>query len=253
MSLTLTAISALEDNYIWVVVNHDKQAIIVDPGESAPILAAINEHGWQPHAILLTHHHADHVGGVEAILQQWPNLIVYGPQETLSKGATHLVSEGDHLNLLGTDFRVIATPGHTLGHVAFYADPYLFCGDTLFSAGCGRLFEGSPEQMYQSLNKLDQLPKETLICCAHEYTLSNLKFAHQLLPNNKLLTDYYQKVQKLRANQQITLPTTLETERLINVFLNTENSEIIDLFADNPDISNGQQRFSELRRLKDNA
>lgn len=253
MSLTLTAVSALEDNYIWVLANHQNQAIIVDPGESAPILAAIEQHNWQPQAILLTHHHTDHVGGTADILARWPDLPVYGPQETLSHGTTRKVADGDRFQLLGREFSVFSTPGHTLGHVVFYAAPYLFSGDTLFSGGCGRLFEGSAEQMYQALSTLNQLPKETLVCCAHEYTQSNMKFAHNLLPDNQFLADYYQKVQKLRANQQITLPTTLETERLVNVFLKTEDLEICRLFSDNPAINSAQQRFTELRRLKDRA
>lgn len=253
MSLTLTAVSALADNYIWVLANDQRQAIIIDPGEAAPILAAIKTHRWQPKAILLTHHHADHVGGVAELVAHYPDIPVYGPEETRSKGVTKEVVAGESIELLGQKFMVIATPGHTLGHVVYYAAPYLFSGDTLFSGGCGRLFEGSPEQMFHSLQQINQLPKDTIVCCAHEYTESNLKFAHHLLPNDQFLADYYQKVQKLRANQQITLPTTLETERLINLFLKSDDPDIRQLFASHAEITTAEQRFAALRRLKDSA
>lgn len=149
----LTSISAFEDNYIWVLSEDNGRCLIVDPGDAAPVLAAIEENHWQPEAILLTHHHHDHVGGVRQLCERFPHLTVYGPVETRDKGTTHLVAEGDQITILDRDFSVFATPGHTSGHVAFYCAPYLFCGDTLFSGGCGRLFEGSAEQMYQSLKK----------------------------------------------------------------------------------------------------
>jgi len=251
MSLTLTALPALEDNYIWALIDDNKRAIIVDPGEAQPVLDAIAQHNWKLEAILLTHHHADHTGGVDALSRHYPSVSVYGPQETLSKGATQQVEEGDNLELLDHTFMVIATPGHTLGHIVYYAKPYLFCGDTLFSGGCGRLFEGTADQMFTSLSRLNQLPDETLVCCAHEYTLSNLDFAHRLLPQDPMVSDYRHKVKKLRENHQITLPTTLETERLINVFLMTDLPEIIAGFVDDPTLTTPAQRFAALRRLKD--
>ncbi|WP_241609533.1 hydroxyacylglutathione hydrolase [Rosenbergiella australiborealis] len=251
MSLTLTALPALEDNYIWALSNDHQHVIIVDPGEAEPVMRAIKQHQWEPKAIILTHHHDDHVAGVKALKQQYPALPVYGPEETLKKGATVQVKEGDKLTLLNHSFLVMATPGHTLGHVTYYANPYLFCGDTLFSGGCGRLFEGTATQMFEALTRINQLPKETLICCAHEYTLSNLNFAHQLFPQISIISDYKEKVEKLRENRQITLPTTLYTERLINVFLNTEHPEIIKFFEGKHSISTAEQRFTALRHLKD--
>ena len=253
MSLTLTALPALTDNYIWVLTDDNNRAIVVDPGEAQPVLEAIVTHQWQLDAIILTHHHDDHVAGVKTLIEHYPNLTVYGPNETLNKGATKQVKNGDSIELLGVSFNVIATPGHTLGHVSYYANPYLFCGDTLFSGGCGRLFEGTPAQMFASLTELNRLPKETLVCCAHEYTLSNLNFALRILPQNGLISDYQEKVKKLRDNNQITLPTTLETERAINLFLMTEHPDILTLFTDNPSITTAEQRFAELRRLKDQA
>ncbi|MBT0720192.1 hydroxyacylglutathione hydrolase [Rosenbergiella collisarenosi] len=251
MSLTLTALPALDDNYIWALIDDNNRAIIVDPGEAQPVLDAIAQHRWELDAILLTHHHADHTGGVKLLTDRYPAIPVYGPQETLKKGATQHVEDGDSLELLGHSFSVIATPGHTLGHIVYYAKPYLFCGDTLFSGGCGRLFEGTADQMFLALTRLNQLPKETLVCCAHEYTLSNLNFAHRTLPQDSMINEYRNKVKKLRENAQITLPTTLETERLINLFLMTERPEVIALFEDNPTLTTPAQRFAELRRLKD--
>lgn len=184
--MNLISIPAFQDNYIWVVSDDSRRCVIVDPGETAPVLAAIEENNWQPEAILLTHHHHDHVGGVKELRQKFPQLVVYGPAETQDKGSTDIVSDGDSITLLGHEFSIFATPGHTLGHICFYSKPYLFCGDTMFSGGCGRLFEGTADQMYQSFMKINALPADTLICCAHEYTLANMKFALSILPDDML-------------------------------------------------------------------
>ena len=162
--LNLTSIPALRDNYIWTLSDSRGQCIIVDPGEAQPVTDTIAANQWQPVAILLTHHHSDHVGGVAELVRRWPELVVYGPQETQDKGATQLLRDGSTITILEHEFSVIATPGHTTGHISYYSEPYLFCGDTMFSGGCGRLFEGTPEQMYDSFQKLNQLPAETLIC-----------------------------------------------------------------------------------------
>ncbi|HDR2407745.1 TPA: hydroxyacylglutathione hydrolase, partial [Enterobacter asburiae] len=183
--MNLISIPAFQDNYIWVLVDDDRRCVIVDPGESAPVLHAIKENGWKPEAVLLTHHHNDHTGGVPELRAHFPHLVVYGPAEAQDKGITHVVEEGENILIREWEFSVFATPGHTLGHLCFYSKPYLFCGDTLFSGGCGRLFEGTPAQMYQSLQKINALPDETLVCCAHEYTLGNMKFAVSLLPEDR--------------------------------------------------------------------
>ncbi|MEL2243085.1 hydroxyacylglutathione hydrolase, partial [Leclercia adecarboxylata] len=204
--MNLNSISAFQDNYIWVLSNDDGRCVIVDPGEAEPVLKAIEQNQWQPEAILLTHHHHDHVGGVAAICAKFPHLVVYGPAETQNKGTTRVVKDGEKILILGLEFSVIATPGHTSGHISYFSFPYLFCGDTMFSGGCGRLFEGTPSQMYQSFKKIDALPEDTLICCAHEYTLANMKFAMHILPEDTAIQEYYRKVNELRAKNQKTLP-----------------------------------------------
>lgn len=250
--MNLISIPAFQDNYIWVLVDDDRRCIIVDPGESAPVLQAIEENGWHPQAILLTHHHNDHVGGVPDLVAAFPHLVVYGPAETQDKGTTQVVEEGENILILGYEFSVFATPGHTSGHLCFYSKPYLFCGDTLFSGGCGRLFEGTPAQMYQSLQKINALPDDTLICCAHEYTLGNMKFAASILPDDLSILDYYQKVKELRAKNQKTLPVILKNEREINLFLRTDDIDLINKISQETKLQQPEQRFAWLRSKKDN-
>lgn len=250
--MNLISIPAFEDNYIWVLVDDDRRCIIVDPGESAPVFQAIKENRWQPEAILLTHHHHDHVGGVPDLLAQFPHLAVYGPAETQDKGTTQVVEEGENVLIRGYEFSVFATPGHTSGHICYYSKPYLFCGDTLFSGGCGRLFEGTPAQMYQSLQKINALPDDTLICCAHEYTLGNMKFAASILPDDRAIQDYYLKVKELRAKNQNTLPVTLKNERKINVFLRTNDIDLINKISQETNLQQPDARFAWLRSKKDN-
>jgi hydroxyacylglutathione hydrolase len=249
--MNLNSIPAFQDNYIWVLNNEAGKCIIVDPGEAAPVLNAMAKNNWQPEAILLTHHHHDHVGGVKELLQTFPGLVVYGPEETQNKGTNRVVREGDKVNILEYEFSVIATPGHTLGHLCYFSFPYLFCGDTMFSGGCGRLFEGTPEQMHQSFQKLNKLPAETLICCAHEYTESNIKFALSILPEDQVLIRYYRKVKELRAKNQATLPTTLQIEREINLFLRTEDNDLKEVIKTETNLQQPEQIFAWLRAKKD--
>ena len=250
--MNLNSIPAFEDNYIWVLNDEGGRCLIVDPGEATPILRAIEENQWQPEAILLTHHHNDHVGGVEELRRKFPNVVVYGPAETQNKGTTEIVAEGDVITVLGHNFSVIATPGHTLGHICFFSFPYLFCGDTLFSGGCGRLFEGTATQMYQSFCKINTLPEDTIICCAHEYTLGNMKFAISILPQDSDLNEYYCKVKELRAKNQKTLPVTLQNERKINLFLRTEDIDLINVINQETNLQQPEERFAWLRAKKDN-
>lgn len=249
--MNLNSIPAFQDNYIWVLSEDDGRCLIVDPGEAAPVLRAIEEHKWQPEAILLTHHHNDHVGGVQALRDAFPDVVVYGPAETQHKGTTQVVAEGDTVTVLGQDFSVFATPGHTLGHICFFSFPYLFCGDTLFSGGCGRLFEGTATQMYQSFCKINALPDDTVICCAHEYTLGNMKFAVSVLPEDAEVQEYYKKVSELRAKNEKTLPVILKNERKINLFLRTEDADLIEVINQEKVLQHPEERFAWLRAKKD--
>lgn len=250
--MNLISIPAFQDNYIWVLTNDEGRCIIVDPGEAEPVLKAIEENHWQPEAILLTHHHHDHVGGVAAICAKFPHLVVYGPAETQDKGTTRVVEDGEKILILATEFSVIATPGHTSGHLSFFSFPYLFCGDTMFSGGCGRLFEGTPAQMYQSFQKINALPEDTLICCAHEYTLANMKFAMHVLPDDVAIQDYYRKVNELRAKNQKTLPGILKNEREINLFLRTDDVDLTNKINEETNMQQPEEIFAWLRAKKDN-
>ena len=250
--MNLISIPAFQDNYIWVLTNDEGRCIIVDPGEAEPVLKAIEQNQWQPEAILLTHHHHDHVGGVAAICAKFPHLVVYGPAETQDKGATRVVEDGEKILILASEFSVIATPGHTLGHISYFSFPYLFCGDTMFSGGCGRLFEGTPAQMYQSFQKINVLPADTLICCAHEYTLANMKFAMHVLPEDTAIQDYYRKVNELRAKKQKTLPGILKNERKINLFLRTDDVDLINKINEEKNMQQPEEIFAWLRAKKDN-
>ena len=219
---TLTPLPAFDDNYLWLLDN-GAQAWVVDPGDATPVLAHLQAHGLALAGILLTHHHGDHTGGVAA-LRQATGAVVYGPAHEALPEPVQRLSNGDTVQGLGLRWRVIEVPGHTSGHIAYFAQdvngaPLLFCGDTLFSGGCGRLFEGTPAQMLASLQTLAALPDDTRICCAHEYTLSNLRFALAVEPGNAELQAYQARCQALRAQGLPTLPAQLATERCINPFL----------------------------------
>ena len=210
---------------------HDaRDALVVDPGDAAPVLQALRDMKLSLRAILVTHHHGDHVGGVQE-LRQATGAAVYGPaRETMPEPITRLTG-GSAVEALGLRFAVLDIPGHTAGHIAYYcADvdgaPVLFCGDTLFSGGCGRLFEGTPAQMLDSLESLAALPDDTRVCCAHEYTLSNLKFARAVEPDNAALREYAAACEALRAAQQPTLPSRIATERAVNPFLRAREATV---------------------------
>ena len=220
--MKLIALPAFSDNYIWML--HDgRHAVVVDPGESAPVINALDSHKLQLAAILVTHHHADHVDGVDELRSRLQGP-VYGPRRERIPHPYVALDDGDTLEVLGLRFKVIDVPGHTSGHIAFFtedggAEPILFCGDTLFSGGCGRLFEGTPAQMHHSLSRLAALPGPTRVCCAHEYTLSNLRFARAVEPKNHDLADYNVWCEAQRAINEPTLPSSIATERLVNPFL----------------------------------
>ena len=239
--MTLIPLPAFSDNYIWLL--HDGvNAIVVDPGEAQPVLDALARLELQLASILVTHHHRDHVGGV-AQLREATGAVVFGPaRETIPEPLQRL-TQGQTVprqHTLGLDFQVIDVPGHTSGHIAYFCAsvevagqagkpvaPLLFCGDTLFSGGCGRLFEGTPAQMLASLDALAALPGNSRVCCTHEYTLSNLRFARAVEPHNVELAHYQAQCVTLRENNQPTLPSTLALELQINPFLRTRQSAVI--------------------------
>lgn len=219
--LQVTAIPAFADNYLWLIHNH-QHAAVVDPGDAVPVEAALAQLNLTLDAILLTHHHADHAGGVAALTAARA-IPVYGPARESIAGVTIPLSERDRVSLpsLAMTLSVLDVPGHTAGHIAYveHEQHWLFCGDTLFAGGCGRLFEGTPAQMTQSLAKLAALPDDTAVYCAHEYTLSNLRFALAAEPGNAELATRYARAQQQRAEGKSTVPSTIGLEKQTNPFL----------------------------------
>jgi hydroxyacylglutathione hydrolase len=225
--IQITALPAFTDNYIWLLQDHGTQrCAVVDPGDAAPVQAWLDSHpGWILSDILITHHHHDHVGGVEQ-LKKTTDANVFGPASENIPARDVALKDNDRVSVLGLDFDVFAVPGHTLGHIAYYHHGLLFCGDTLFAAGCGRLFEGTPAQMHQSLSRLAALPADTLVYCTHEYTLSNLKFAAAVEPHNPDIAARLAKVTGQREAGVMTLPSTLALEKLTNPFLRTGETSV---------------------------
>ena len=222
------AVSAFNDNYIWVI--HDTHhCVVVDPGQAQGVIEYVTQHQLSIAAILLTHHHHDHTGGVLQ-LRQFTDCPVYGPNNSAIQGITDSVGDGDNVSIAALDlnFSVLACPGHTLDHIAFYAKPWLFCGDTLFSAGCGRMFEGNPTQLWNSLQYLSSLPAETEVYCAHEYTEANLRFAAAVEPDNQAIKEHQQWVQRKRQNNEPSLPSTLAIESNVNPFLRCHLQSVKD-------------------------
>ncbi|WP_410497498.1 hydroxyacylglutathione hydrolase [Chitinibacter sp. S2-10] len=254
--INISAVPTYEDNYIWVIHQNGK-AIAVDPGDAAPLLDWLARNELQLAGILITHHHWDHITGLAALTQanlsQQAQLPVYGPEQIAH--INRPLRGGETLNLLGENFSVMATPGHTLDHLSYYGAGILLCGDTLFSSGCGRLFEGTAEQMFNSLQTLAQLPAETLVCCTHEYTQSNLRFALQIEPDNPALQARATQVAQLRERGEPSLPSTLAIELASNPFLRCDQATVrakvqqhagIDFQAES-----SVEVFTELRKWKD--
>ncbi|MFM8246595.1 MAG: hydroxyacylglutathione hydrolase [Burkholderiaceae bacterium] len=253
-ALQVTAIPAFADNYLWLI--HDQQhAAVVDPGDAAPIETALRSLGLKLNAILLTHHHADHAGGVEELLAQW-SVPVYGPAGENIQGVSRPLHEGDRVDLtaLGLQLSVLDVPGHTAGHIAYVAaeQHWLFCGDTLFAGGCGRLFEGTPAQMTHSLAKLAALPDNTLVYCAHEYTLSNLRFAVAAEPDNADLASRLAQAQQMRSRGESTVPSTLGLEKRTNPFLRYREPSVLQTMRANGRLNSDDPvaAFAALREWK---
>lgn len=253
--LTIYPVQAFRDNYIWVMHN-ENVAVVVDPGDASPVLEYINQKYLQLAAILVTHHHSDHTGGIAQLCGEF-KVPVYGPHNESIPAITNSVKEGDQVCLpeLSLALTVLETPGHTAGHVVYYAEnepPILFSGDTLFACGCGRIFEGTPEQMYQSLQKLANLPAETLVYSTHEYTLANMQFARMVEPGNLTLSALEKSAQQLRAQNQPTLPTTILKEKESNPFFRCDQPEVIQSACQyiQQEITDPVQVFAAIREWK---
>ena len=252
--INIEPIKAFSDNYIWLLTTNEG-SIVIDPGESNNLLEVIKEKNLNLTAILITHHHFDHTGGIETILAN-KSIDVYGPENNIDSINIKVTNESK-INLLGIEFEVIEIPGHTLDHIAYYAkndgDPILFCGDTLFAGGCGRVFEGTFDQMYESLSILKKLPLNTKIYCGHEYTESNLKFAKSVEPLNQSIISRYNEVVKLNKQGIPTLPSTIEIELETNPFLRVGLKAIQQKISKKFNIAkNDKDIFTAMRQWKDN-
>jgi hydroxyacylglutathione hydrolase len=251
--ITVTAIPAFTDNYIWLVTSGGNQCAVVDPGDARPVNRALRKHDLELSYILLTHHHADHTGGVASLVES-RGAKVFGPHDPRIGGQDQSFAEGEILSLpeLGLEFNVLEVPGHTSSHIALVGHGCLFCGDTLFSVGCGRLFEGTAEQMQTSLDKLAALPADTKVFCAHEYTLFNCDFAREVEPKNKTLQRRASEVEAARAAGRITLPSTIGEELQVNPFLRSREPAVVAAArARQSTAEPGASAFAVIRAWKD--
>lgn len=253
--LTLVPIPAFNDNYIWAIVHPKNHTVaIVDPGDASPVIDMLATHGWTLNSILITHHHPDHVGGINTLIERH-NVPVYGPANEIIPHCAYPLSDGDSLNIPALDLtlKIMEVPGHTIGHIAYFNKQFLLCGDTLFAGGCGRLFEGTAEQLHHSLMRLAKLPKETLVCCAHEYTEANLRFASTIDPHNKALMARLAAVLAMRQKKTCTLPSTIEMELATNPFLRCDKKALQKIAGQHTGraITHPADVFATLRMMKD--
>jgi hydroxyacylglutathione hydrolase len=254
--INVRPVRAFSDNYIWLIDSPQApgRSVAVDPGDAAPVVAELQRSGASLAAILLTHHHPDHIGGVPELLRRWA-VPVIGPDDSRIAQRTLTVYEGRRCDLpdLGLSFEILEVPGHTLSHIALWGHGALFCGDTLFSAGCGRMFEGTPTQMNASLNKLRALPPDTRVFCGHEYTAANLRFALTVDPANSEALEYQAQVDKVRAQGNPSLPSTMALETRVNPFLRCDDPAVAaaaEAHAGKP-LKDAAEVFGVLRAWKD--
>lgn len=264
-AIRIQGLPAFDDNYLWLLNNEAGQAVVIDPGDAQVVQQALVKEQLQLEAILLTHHHFDHIGGVAELIQAQPNsspLRVIGPDSSNIPMVTEVAEEGGTVSALGVDWRVLAVPGHTLDHIAYFSDdsllgsaPTLFCGDTLFAAGCGRMFEGTAAMMWASLEKLRKLPANTRCYCAHEYTESNIRFALAVEPDNAELIARADQVQRQRARQEATVPSILAEELATNPFLRCDVDTVVEAAARHSQQAHQAQHadavFGTIRQWKD--
>lgn len=252
--LSVTPIPAFRDNYIWLLRQDTSDAVcVVDPGDAAPVIETLEREGLTLGSVLVTHHHPDHVGGLPELIARYAPRVI-GPHNPAIDGIDERVAAGDEVRVMGRLFEVFEVPGHTLDHIAFFTagiPPLLFCGDTLFSAGCGRLFEGTPEQMHASLSRLTALPEDTLVFAAHEYTLANLRFAKAADPDNPDIDTAEQECRRARELERPTLPSTIGRERRINPFLRCDDAGVRRAAAPQGDTADDLATFATLRAWKD--
>lgn len=253
--LNIFPIHAFSDNYIWAISKDNSESLyVVDPGQSDPVIAYIRDNNLTLNGILITHHHWDHTDGVKKLKQLYPDITIYGPSDSVFTGSDITLKQDDTINILGESFNILSTPGHTLDHICYYNDDTLFCGDTLFSAGCGRLFEGTPEQMFHSLTKIAQLDQNIKVYCTHEYTLANIAFAQEIDPDNLLLKNYKKDIEVKRKNKIVTLPSTIEHELKINPYLKSLDEKNCFLIPEEYKISTDkpESNLANIRAYKDN-
>lgn len=253
MKKNITPILAFKDNYIWMFIHDESRtAWVVDPGDAEPVIATLKKYNLDLAGVLITHHHPDHTGGLYGLLAHWKNIVIYGSHTSNIKQINHPVKEGDEIVCGHFRFKVLEIPGHTLDHIAFYNDQVLFSGDTLFSMGCGRVFEGTPNQMHHSLEKLKQLSDAVKVFCGHEYTLANLLFAQHVDPNNAAIAEKIRATNLLRDQNQPTLPSLLADEKKLNPFLRCDDPVIIAAVEKHIDkkLTNAVDVFAALREWK---